>query len=240
MIEESKKRWIDGYDREAKVYDAKRSFYEVGYGGLRERKMLSLFCRGPKVLNVACGSGRLLSFLSEKGFEVVGIDFSKGMLNVAKKKTVGCRNLDLLIADAEFLPFRKDAFDEIVCSRAFKFFPSPLSALNEGSRVLRKSGKIILTLETSEPLWIRVGYKLRIPQMGSRFEWRYRVKDIHYLFEKAHFRTIFIGCVIYFGKTIYQSAINYFQPSLKFLELIDSHSKIGRNIMFVGIKLETP
>jgi len=236
----SKKRFIEVYDREAEVYDAKRSFYESGYGGRRERRLLSLFCRGPRILNVACGTGRLLPFFARNGFEVVGIDLSKGMLNVAREKTIAYKNVHLIRADAEFLPFHNGEFEEIVCSRAFKFFPNPLNGLNEGSRVLAKKGKYIFSLETGDPLWIRIGFKLNLPYMGNRFEHRYRVKNLHFLVEKANFRILFTECVIYFGKPIYEIAWRYFRPLLKILEQIDSHCKIGRNVMVVGIKGQVP
>jgi len=236
MIETRKINYSHGYDGEAEVYDAKRSFYETGYGGFRERKSLSPFIRGPNVLDLACGTGRLLPFLTGKGFEVVALDISRGMLEVAKNKTIGYKKINFIKADAEFLPFRENVFDEIVCSRAFKLFPNPLRALEEGGKILRKGGKSIITTETSEPLWIRIGYKLKIPYMGSRSEWRYRVRTIHFLLKKAGFKIYFTGCIIYFGKTLYQIAGKYFSPSLKLLELVDSHSRIGRNTLIVGIK----
>lgn len=232
----SKKRLIEVYDEEAKVYDVKRKFYEYGYAGMRERKLLSFFCRGPRVLNIACGTGRLLYFFAMYGFEVVGIDLSKSMLNFAKKKTITYKNVHLIRADAEFLPFRNGAFEEIVCSRAFKFFPNALKAINEGSRVLKKRGKYIFSLETSDPLWIRIGFKLNFPHMGHPFEHRYRVKDVCSLLKEGKFQIIFTGCIIYFGKPVYEVAEKFFRPLLKFLERIDSHCKTGRNVLFVGIK----
>jgi ubiquinone/menaquinone biosynthesis C-methylase UbiE/thymidylate kinase len=236
---EKKKGYRLFFDKEAKKYDMLRGFYEIGYGGMRERKLLSLFCRGTSVINVACGTGRLLPFLAEMGFDVVGIDLSKGMLNVAKQKTAVNKKVHLVQCDAEFLPICNSAFDEIVCSRAFKLFPNPLETLKEWSRTLDEGGKVIVSLETSDPLWIRIGYKLKIPHMGNRFEWRYRTKNVQQLLDRAGFKICFAGCVIYFGRTIYEKVEKYFKPLMKLLELIDSHSKIGRNIMLVGSKRQS-
>lgn len=233
-----KKNLIKIYNKEFEVYDVKRSFYEKGYGGYRERKLLTLFCRGPRILNIACGTGRLLPFLAGIANEVVGFDFSRNMLKVARKKIQNYNNIHLIVADAEFLPFRERIFDEIVCSRAFKFFPNPRKMLIEGWEVLKVGGISIVSIETSEPLWIRIGYRLKIPYMGSRFEWRYRVREIYHLFKDANYKVLTIRCIIYFGKTIYQIMDKYFRPILKLLELIDTYNKIGRNVMFVGIKLD--
>ena len=134
------------------------------------------------------------------------------------------------------MPIRDGVFEEIVCSRAFKLFPNPLETLIEWSRVLDGGGKSILSLETCDPLWIKVGFKLKLPQMGSRFEWRYRGKNVQLLFGKAGFRLLYVGCVIYFGRSIYEVLGRYLRPLLKVLEVVDSHSKKGRNVIFVGVK----
>jgi len=236
---EKKKGYSLFFDKEAEKYDSLRGFYEIGYGGMRERKLLSLFCRGTSIINVACGTGRLLPFLAEKGFDVVGIDLSKRMLNVAKHKTAAHKKVHLIQCDAEFLPIRNSAIDEIVCSRAFKLFPNPLETLKEWSRTLDEGGKVIVSLETSDPLWIRIGYRLKIPHMGNRFEWRYRTKNVQQLLDRAGFELYFAGCVIYFGRTIYEKVEKYFKPLMKLLELIDSHSRIGRNIMLLGLKRQS-
>lgn len=172
---EKKRNYTSFFNREAKKYDLLRGFYETGYGGMRERKLLTLFCRGTKVLNAACGTGRLLPFLAEKSFDVIGIDLSKEMLNVAKNKIKTYKNVHLVQGDAEFLPIRDVSFDEIVCSRAFKLFPNPLETLKEWARVLRKEGKAIVSLETSDPLWIKIIFRLNFPTPSAlarvRFEW---------------------------------------------------------------------
>jgi ubiquinone/menaquinone biosynthesis C-methylase UbiE len=232
-----KKECLEAYNEESKIYDAKRSFYETGYGGYRERKLLSLISRGGRVLDLACGTGRLLRFQAERNFEVVALDLSRGMIKVAKGKTKNYKNVNFIIGDAETLPFRNASFDEVVCSRAFKFFPNPLRALNEQSRVLKDKGMSILSIESSDPIWMKIGYRLKIPFLISRFESRYHLKDIRILYEKANFKVLFSRCVLYFGKPIYVVADKYFRPFLHFLELIDSHSKVGRNTMIVGIKM---
>ena len=44
------------------------------------------YCSGKKLLDLACGVGRHSRILSSKGFEMVGIDHSKEMLNIAKRE----------------------------------------------------------------------------------------------------------------------------------------------------------
>jgi len=72
-----------GYDEIAKQYQVNRHMFDY-------RKELnefaSLLPKNAKVLDVGCGAGvPVKKFLVESGFDVTGIDFSAGMLEVARK-----------------------------------------------------------------------------------------------------------------------------------------------------------
>lgn len=47
--------------------------------------------RGGKVLELACGTGRILTPLAEAGFEVTGVDISRAMLDLADRKLQALR-----------------------------------------------------------------------------------------------------------------------------------------------------
>ncbi|MBP6545777.1 MAG: class I SAM-dependent methyltransferase, partial [Phenylobacterium sp.] len=47
--------------------------------------------RGGKVLELACGTGRILTPLVEAGFEVTGVDISRAMLDLADRKLQALR-----------------------------------------------------------------------------------------------------------------------------------------------------
>lgn len=221
-----KKGLAKGYSRNVEYYETTRAFYERGYGGQRERKLISLFCRGSIVLDVACGTGRLLPFLVESGFLVVGNDIAPGMLKVAKRKESNAR---LVIADAEQLPFQKRVFDNVLCSRAFKMFPNPISALSEAKRCLR-NGIIGLSIETRELLWVRVVVRLGLLSDG---DFKYRVKDVEDFFEKSRMKIIEKRCIIYFGRDLY-TLLGRSSHFNRFLRMFDNHMRHGRNVMFVG------
>jgi len=93
-----------------------------------------------------------------------------------------------------------------------------------------------LSLETSDPLWIKVALKLGLPTKGVRFEWRYRKNIILHIFKVASFKIISVRCIIYFGRSIYEFSEKYFPFLIKILKIIDDRSDIGRNIMIIGQK----
>ena len=93
-------------------------------------------------LEVGAGSGRVfLPLIKEAKLHIVGIDLSKGMLKLAKKKIVPYREeSNLLLGDAEHLPFRDNAFSLLVCASTIHYLTSPEDALKEFSRVMKRKG----------------------------------------------------------------------------------------------------
>jgi SAM-dependent methyltransferase len=69
---------------------------------------------GERVLDAGCGTGRLLGPVIRRGAEAVGIDFSAGMLEVARRKLSGA---SLVHADlGRPLPLRAGTFDAVLCA----------------------------------------------------------------------------------------------------------------------------
>lgn len=74
--------------------------------------------------------------------QIVGIDLSPDMLNVAQSKLP--KNVDLRLGDSENLPFSENSFDVAICTDSFHHYPNPSTVLSEISRVLEHKGKFIL------------------------------------------------------------------------------------------------
>ncbi|TNI86392.1 class I SAM-dependent methyltransferase [Aeromonas sobria] len=70
---------------------------------------------GAHILDVGCGSGfPIANYLVEKGFQVTGIDGSRELLNIAKRK---CPKMRGIYGDVRFTPFNEhvDAIVEWWC-----------------------------------------------------------------------------------------------------------------------------
>lgn len=96
------------------------------------------------VLDAGCGTGAVLSLLSEKypSKHYTGIDLSSEMISVASaKKLPGVR---FLCGDCENLPFADDSFDVIICSMSFHHYPHPVDFFRSCKRVLRPGGRLII------------------------------------------------------------------------------------------------
>ena len=99
-----------------------------------------------RVLDVATGTGYLATSLSPHVKEVIGIDITPGMLELAVQaaREKGLDNIDNLVGDVEHLPFRDSEFDVVTCRFSFHHFPGPRISLCEMTRVLRPGGRLVI------------------------------------------------------------------------------------------------
>lgn len=106
--------------------------------------------RGARVLDVATGTGIVARRVAERvGHEgaVVGIDLNPNMLAVARNKAAQERiAVDWREGRAETLPFENEEFDLVLCQFALMFFQDRPNALAEMRRVLRKGGRVVLSV----------------------------------------------------------------------------------------------
>jgi len=139
------------YDLFSPFYDAFVALHSGDRGGaLRERLAKTVGLRkGDTVLDICTGTGSLLLNLhkevGERG-KVIGVDFSRGMLKVAKEKTRHLKNVFLVEADVSSLPFKGKMFDAVTCSHAFYELKgdTALRTLQEVRRVLKESRPFLM------------------------------------------------------------------------------------------------
>lgn len=95
--------------------------------------------RGRRVVDIGCGTGRLVVALAERGAKVWGVDASSEMLEQARAKTA--RSVRLKQARAEALPFKDAWFERAVLWLVLHLVDRP-AALAEARRVLAAGGKL--------------------------------------------------------------------------------------------------
>jgi len=91
------------------------------------------------VLDAGCGNGCFTNEIIKQGGNVVGVDLSHEMLQVAKD-TGG----EFVVGDLETLPFRDETFDIVLCSMVLHHFPLINRMSEEVARVLKKDGKLVI------------------------------------------------------------------------------------------------
>ena len=131
------------YNRIARFYDLHSKFAEkLWFSEWRNQFILPL---NGKILEAGIGTGKNMEYYNPKA-EVIGIDFSEKMLQIAKEKLVksGKRNITLRQMDAKNLKFKDNSFDYVVTSCVFCSVPNPMKGLKEIRRVLKPTGRLIM------------------------------------------------------------------------------------------------
>jgi len=113
--------------------------------------------RNADVLDVACGTGDVaIEILRQKdhGVRVFGVDFSPGMLILAKEKIAVKKkisdNIFLNAGDAFYLPFKKKTFDAVTIAFGIRNIQDKLTVLKCFYDSL-KPGGMLLVLELATP-----------------------------------------------------------------------------------------
>ncbi len=104
--------------------------------------------KGETVLDVGCGTSRLVPFLEtmigEEG-ELVELDFSGEMLKIGKKRYEPCfRNILFVQADGHTLPLKDRSIDAVICMAFFPHLSDKVKAMRALARVLKPGGKLTI------------------------------------------------------------------------------------------------
>lgn len=129
---------VFSYDPVAATYD--RRFSPGEQGGIAEclRTLVRDFPAG-RVLEAGCGTGHWLAELGAGAGQVVGLDFSAGMLAQARSASPGSF---LVRARAEAPPFQSQTFDLVVCVNALHHFSQPRDFIQQARRLLQTGGAL--------------------------------------------------------------------------------------------------
>ena len=100
---------------------------------------------GKWILDAGCGAGRFLDIASQSKALIVGIDISNSVEG-AHKNLKDRDNIFLVQASIYKLPFRDLAFDGLYSIGVIQHTPDPAKALVSLPRVLKKNGKIAVTI----------------------------------------------------------------------------------------------
>ena len=151
----------------AEDYDASRFSSLAGrlFNALEKRTIRKGFAglpAGAVISDVPCGTGRLAEPLLQEGFQVIGVDVSAEMLEVAARRLSAFgERFRTEVHDARLLPEAGLRFDGALCARVLMHFPLP-----EQIRFLKAvrsvtAGRVVFTQGLDTPYhrlrrWLKV------------------------------------------------------------------------------------
>lgn len=101
------------------------------------------------LLDVACGLGYMLDMAEERGVFAVGLDISWVALTKSRAER---DSRHLVLGNGERLPWPDNVFDYVTCLGSLEHFMHPEIGMREIARVLKPSGKAVISLPNSHHL----------------------------------------------------------------------------------------
>ena len=100
-----------------------------------------------KILDAGCGEGYLSRILAEKGADVIAVDYSQKMLEIARRRTPAHYSIVYYYGNCEDLDFlESETFDIIVSNMVLQDLPGYKKAINEMYRLLVKTGVSVVSI----------------------------------------------------------------------------------------------
>jgi len=135
----------EGYDRWAEIYDAEQN----PLISLEEPQVDLLLGDVAEldIVDVGCGTGRHALRLAARGANVVGVDFSDGMLARARDKA-GASGVQWVVHDVTDLPLPLPAgsFDRVLCALVVDHIAELADFFAELGRLCCDDGRIVVTV----------------------------------------------------------------------------------------------
>lgn len=149
-------------------------------------EFLDTLPKNSRVLDIGCGNGRHIIEAEKRGLKAVGIDISRNLLKIAKRKTKS----PLILGNALALPFKGRAFDSSICIAVVHHFGTEkerIQALKEAARVTNSAILVSVWAFEQEKFArrksqdIQLGWNKKFP----RFYHLFREGELEALVKKA-------------------------------------------------------
>lgn len=144
---------MDGWSKKRRVmrlYNLTAHIYDARYAEEQNAKInaalesLNIEDYGI-VLDAGCGTGLLFERVAGKAVMVVGLDFSREILLQAKKRAHALRNVHIILADADSMPFKGEIFDFVFAFTLLQNMPNCARTLQEIKRVAKYGAFVVIT-----------------------------------------------------------------------------------------------
>lgn len=163
-MDSTTKQNIKYYDAEASAYDGNR--YATPHGrkldALQRHVLVDyLTDLAPKanILELGCGTGRFLPFMSKCGYRMTGIDISEGMLREARQRleAEGDDTSQLVTGNACAMNFNDGSFDAVYAILVINLIPDYQIPFGEVARILKPGGVFVLSVPNLSSVYFPAG-----------------------------------------------------------------------------------
>jgi len=153
------------------------------------------------LLEIGVGNGSHLS--QYRKHNVIGIDTSEAMLNIARKNRTP--NIELIEMSGEALLFDDQFFDYVVLSHVIAVVGNAEQLLKEVHRVLKSQGQIFILNHFTPDNWLRhIDHSFEWIAKSLHFKSVFHIQDIQALKQFTLRKEVSVGMAQYFKLLIYE------------------------------------
>uniref|UniRef100_A0A1X7UNT6 Methyltransferase type 11 domain-containing protein n=1 Tax=Amphimedon queenslandica TaxID=400682 RepID=A0A1X7UNT6_AMPQE len=151
----------EDYNKASKDYDSCRQAVGIDVIlGAVARVMKGRSIKEASIVDIGCGTGNYAVALSPFVGNITGIEYNKGMMEQATKKTEHLPNVKIMEGSALSVPLEDRYCDVVICTHVLHHlsgssppeYAGPTKAISEVYRILKDEGAFVINTLTSEQL----------------------------------------------------------------------------------------
>ncbi len=178
-----------GYDRWSEAYDDTPNPLVA----LDRRYTMRLLRprRGERILDAGCGTGANLRLMLGSRSNPIGVDFSLGMLRVARRRLASVPLVQVDLDD--HLPLRSRVFDAVLCALVGEHLTNPARFFREAFAALLPGGRFVFSV--FHPEMAAAGIEANFEREGVEYRlgaYRHTVADYLSAMDDASFRRLHV------------------------------------------------
>jgi len=154
-------------------YDLITRLLSYGQDRRWKRRLVAMAAPRPgmRALDLATGTGDIAFALAAAGADVIGLDVTRRMIELARAKASPPAPR-FLVGDMLALPFAAQSFDVITTGYGLRNVPDLTTAIDEMRRVLKPGGRVLsLDFDRPQQPLIRTAYLVYLSIVGGAVGW---------------------------------------------------------------------
>lgn len=225
--------WLQDFDKVLDVVDSKSNTLRAYEKAL---DWLEQWNKKGRILDIGCGGGHFLAIAKKRGWEGVGLDFSRENVASAVKRT----GFPVYLGKADEIKTKEKAFDVIAMWDYLEHIENPKQTLEQLRKMLNPAGVVVVACPNHRSLlfWSALALKgLPVPVVGKAVKMLYpathlsyfepnflakQMEDIGYRtvnvqYDETDFNRVPLSAPVKMGVTILFAVARFFQLNNRFI-----------------------